>query len=167
MVDTEANVFDRHTVSFGGNFIFVDTTESLPLFYPFEADFPSLGAFLGNDGPAGGVGAQCVSAASDPGGPGPAGCQHPNVIFFERFQAPNFNEQSLNTSVYSGTSFTPAIRDAAEGTMNHTYNGLYIQDKWRATSRLTLNAGVRWGWETWPPNVLNTQWQNVNLPTGV
>jgi hypothetical protein len=164
IVDNVTRSFDRNSVSFGGNFNFVDTTESFPLFYPFEADFPNLGAYLGNDGVNG---AQCVSPAGDPGGPGPAGCQHPNVIFFERFQAPNFNEQSLNTSVYSGTSFTPAIRNAAQGQMNHNYNGLYVQDKWRATSRLTLNGGVRWEWETWPTNVLNTQWKNVDPRLGV
>src|SRR5690349_5089667 len=50
MVDNVTRSFDRHTVSFGGNFNFVDTTESFPLFCPFEADFPSLGAYLGNDG---------------------------------------------------------------------------------------------------------------------
>jgi Carboxypeptidase regulatory-like domain len=164
IVDNVTRSFDRHTVSFGGNFNFVDTTESFPLFYPFEADFPNLGAYLGNDGVNG---TQCVSAAGDPGGPGPAGCQHPNVIFFERFQAPNFNEQSLNTSVYSGTSFSPTIRNSAEGTMNHTYNGLFIQDKWRATRRLTLNGGLRWEWETWPSNVLNTQWKNIDPRLGV
>jgi hypothetical protein len=164
IVDNVTRSFDRHTLSFGGNFNYVDTTESFPLFYPFEADFPNLGAFLGNDGVNG---AQCVSPAGDPGGPGPAGCQHPNVIFFERFQAPNFNEQSLNTSVYSGTSFAPAIRNTAEGQMNHSYNGVYMQDKWRITSRLTLNGGIRWEWETWPSNVLNTQWKNVDPRVGL
>src|SRR5712675_2283378 len=157
IVDNVTRTFNRHTVSFGGNFNFVDTTESFPLFYPFEADFPSLGAFLGNDGAAGGVGPQCVSAPGDPGGPGPAGCQHPNVIFFERFQAPLFNEQSLSPSVYTGTRFAPAIRNGALGQLNHKYTGFYVQDKWRATSRLTPNAGLRWAWETWPSNGLNAK----------
>ena len=167
IVDNVTRTFDRHTLSFGGDFNYVDTTESFPLFYPFEADFPNLGAFLGNDGAAGGIGAQCVSAPGDPGGPGPAGCQHPNVIFFERFQAPNFNEQSLNTSVYAGGRIASNIRNAAQGQMNHKYSGLYLQDKWRATSRLTLNAGLRWEWETWPSNVLNTQWKNVDPRLGL
>jgi len=167
IVDNITRTFNRHTVSFGGNFNYVDTTESFPLFYPFEADFPSLGAFLGNDGAAGGVGPQCVSAPGDPGGPGPAGCQHPNVIFFERFQAPLFNEQSLSPSVYTGKRFAPAIRNGALGQLSHKYTGFYVQDKWRATSRLTLNAGLRWEWETWPSNVLNTQWKNIDPRLGV
>jgi hypothetical protein len=167
LVDNVTHNFDKHTLSFGGNYNFVKTTESFPLFYPFEADFPNLGAFLGNDGPAGGVSANCVSAAGDPGGPGPAGCQHPNVIFFERFQAPNFNEQSLSTSVYQGGRIPSAIRNQAEGTLNHTYDGLFVEDKWRATSKLTLNGGIRWEWETWPSNVLNTQWKNFDPRLGL
>jgi hypothetical protein len=135
----------------------VRTTESFPLFYPFEADFPNLGAFLGNDGAVPGCKPGVIAA----------GCQHPNVIFFERFQAPNFNEQSLNTSVYAGSHISSAIRNAAEGTLDHTYDGLYIQDKWRATSKLTLNGGIRWEWETWPSKVLNTQWKNFDPRVGL
>jgi len=169
LVDSVTLSRDRHTISFGGNFNYVKTTESFPLFYPFEADFASLGAYLGNDGvnsnPT--TGLVCASAANDPGGPGPAGCQHPNVIFFERFQAPNFDEKSLDTAVYSGTRFSPNIRNGALGRLNHTYDGLYIQDKWRATNRLTLNGGFRWEWETWPSNVLNTQWKNIDPRLGL
>jgi hypothetical protein len=164
LVDNVTHGFDKHTLSFGGDYNFVKTTESFPLFYPFEADFPNLGSFLGNDGV---VGPQCVSPVGDPGGAGPSGCQHPNVIFYERFQAPNFNEPTLNTSVYQGTRFTPAIRNQAEGTLNHSYEGLYVEDKWRATRRLTLNGGVRWEWETWPSGVLNTQWKNFDPRLGV
>src|SRR5467141_2569313 len=166
LVDDFSISHDRHTISFGGNYNFVRTTESFPLFYPFEADFPNLGAFLGNDGANG---AQCVSPAGDPGGPGPAGCQHPNVIFFERFQAPNFNEQSITegVAVYKGGRISPAIRNQAEGTLSHTYDGFFLQDKWRATSRLTLNGGIRWEWETWPSGVLNTQWKNFDPRLGM
>src|ERR1700674_5873709 len=120
LVDNFSISHDRHTFTFGGNTNYVRTTESFPLFYPFEADFPNLGAFLGNDGVNSRPGLQCTSPVGDAGGAGPAGCQHPNVIFFERFQAPNFNEQSLNTSVYSGTRISPTIRNQAEGTLNHT-----------------------------------------------
>ena len=165
LVDNVTHNLDKHTVSFGGNYNFVKTTESFPLFYPFEADFPSLGAYLGNDRTNG---ANCVSPAGDPGGPGPAGCQYPNVVFFERFQAPNYNEPALANfaSIYAGGRISSAIRNAAEGSMNHTYDGFYIEDKWRVTGNLTLNGGIRWEWETWPSNALNTQWKNFDPRLG-
>src|SRR5207248_5221369 len=165
LVDNVTHSYDKHTISFGGNYNFVKTTESFPLFYPFEADFPSLGAYLGNDAA---VGPQCVSPAGDPGGPGPAGCQYPNVIFFERFQAPNYNEQSLANfaAIYAGGRISSTVRNEALGSMNHTYDGLYMEDKWRATNNLTLNGGLRWEWETWPSNALSTQWKNFDPRLG-
>ena len=168
LVDDFSISRDRHTFSFGGNTNYVRTTESFPLFYPFEADFANLGAFLGNDGANG---TQCVSPAGDPGGPGPAGCQYPFVVFFERFDKATtpqpFTESHLNTAVYTGTRYAPGIRNEAEGTLNHTYDGLFLQDKWRATSRLTLNGGIRWEWETWPSGVLDTQWKNFDPRLGM
>jgi hypothetical protein len=167
LVDNFSISHDRHTFSFGGNTNYVRTTESFPLFYPFEADFPNLAAFLGTAGGTNPLtGLACPTSGTTPG---PAGCQQPNVIFFERFKAPNFNEQSITegTAVYKGTSFSPAIRNQAEGELNHTYNGLFLQDKWRATSRLTLNGGIRWEWETWPSGVLNTQWKNFDPRLGM
>src|SRR5258708_14961344 len=46
----------NHTIGFGGNFDRVSTYESFPLFYPFEADFSNLAAFLGTDTAACGPG---------------------------------------------------------------------------------------------------------------
>lgn len=164
LVDNYTITHERHTISFGADFNRVNTTESFPLFYPFEADFPNLGAFLGNDGVNG---PNCVSPVGDPGGPGPAGCQHPNVIFFERFQAPNFDEPRISTSVYQGGRIAQNIRNQAEGQLAHTYDGLFLQDKWRLSNRLTVNGGIRWEWETWPSGVLNTQWKNFDPRLGV
>ena len=158
LLDNVSHTIDRHTVSFGGNFDWVRTYESFPLFYPFEADFSNLPAFLGTDGAAG-----CPAGVS---------CPDPFVIFFERFDAatnPPFNETSLpgGTAIYQGGAIPQNIRQQASATLDHTYNGLYVEDKWRATPRLTLNGGLRWEFETWPSGVLNTQWKNFDPRVGM
>ncbi len=160
IVDNVTKAWGKHTLSFGGNFDHVDTTESFPLFYPFEADFASLNAFLGTDclfGPA--VPALCGSAANP--------LPHPFVIFFERFNAANgFNETSFDPSVFAGRRISQAIRNEARGDLAHTYEGLYIQDKWRTTDRLTLNYGLRWEGETWPSIAVNSPMKNFDPRAG-
>ena len=161
IVDNVTHTFGNHTVSFGGNFDHVSTYESFPLFYPFEADFANLPAFLGTDG----------AAAGSPGCVG-AQCPDPFVVFFERFDStttPPFNDTTVlgGTAVYQGGAISQAVRKQASATLGHTYNGLYIQDKWRATPRLTLNGGLRWEFETWPSGVLNTQWKNFDPRVGL
>ncbi len=146
IVDNVTKSWGKHTISFGGDFNRVGTTESFPLFYPFEADFANLGAFLGNDF---------------------VGAPHPFVIFFERFdKASGFNETSFDPSVYQGASVSSAIRNQAKGTLDHTYEGLYLQDKWRATNSLTINYGLRWEGETWPAAALNNPLKNFDPRAG-
>ncbi len=158
LVENVTHSLSKHTINFGGNFSRVGTYESFPLFYPFEADFADLPAFLGTDGAAG-----CPANVS---------CPDPFVIFFERFNTgtnPPFNETALpgGTAIYQGGPIPQNIRQQASATLDHTYDGFYIQDKWRASQRLTLNAGVRWEFETWPSGVLNTQWKNVDPRVGL
>jgi len=156
IVDNVTLNLAKNTVSFGGDTNYVVTTESFPLFYPFEGDFANLGAFLGTDGQAPG----CATAPA---------CPHPFVIFFERFQGPNFTEPALANfkQIYSGGAISSAIRNQAKGSLNHTYNGFFIQDKWRASSNLTVNYGLRWDFETWPSNALNNQYKNFDPRLGV
>lgn len=126
----------RHTIGFGGDFSHVNTLESFPLFYPFEADFGCLFSI------------QCPFSLQ-------AGA--PQVLFFERFKAPTFTEPTFSTSVFSGQRISGAVRNQAEGETGHTYGGLYLQDHWRASASLSLNYGLRYQFETFPSNVLNGQ----------
>ena len=158
MVDNVTRAFNKHTLAFGGNYNWVRTQESFPLFYPFEAHFSDIHAYLGDDGLLPGCTPGVIAR----------GCQHPSVIFFQRFNAAsNFTEPTINPTAFQGTSIPAAIRNQAEGSLDHSYDGLYVQDKWRATSRLTLNGGIRWEWETWPSNVLDTQWKNFDPRLGL
>jgi hypothetical protein len=158
LVDNVTSTHDRHTVSFGGNYNFVRTTERFTVFYPFEADFGSLGAFLGNDGAVPGCTPGVIAA----------GCQHPNVIFFERFdKASHYSEESIDPAIFQGSTVPALVQKTARDTLDHSYDGLYIQDRWRAANRLTLNAGIRWEWETWPSHVLDTQWKNFDPRVGL
>jgi hypothetical protein len=134
IVDNVTSQHGKHTLGFGGDFSHVNTLESFPLFYPFEADFGCLFA------------AQCPFSLE-------AGA--PQVLFFERFHAPNFTEPTFNTSVFAGQKISDAVRHQAEGETPHNYGGLYLQDSWQAKNNLSLNAGLRYQFESFPQNVLN------------
>jgi hypothetical protein len=134
IVDNVTLQHGKHTLGFGGDFSHVNTRESFPLFYPFEADFGCLFA------------AQCPFSLQ-------AGA--PQVLFFERFKAPTFTEPTFNTSVFQGQKISSAVRNQAEGEIPHNYGGLYVQHTWQITNNFNLNHGLRYQFETFPDNVLN------------
>jgi len=134
IVDNVTWQHGKHTFAFGGDFSHVNTLESFPLFYPFEADFGCL------------LTIQCPFSLQ-------AGA--PSVIFFERFRAPNFTEPNFNPSVLQGQRISSAVRNQAEGETPHNYGGLYLQHTWQARNNLSLNYGLRYQFETFPANVLN------------
>jgi hypothetical protein len=133
-VDSVALTRGRHTISFGGNFNWVDTFESFPLFSPAEATFATPQDYI--DG-------------------------NPFVIFWETFPELGV-ETSIDTSLFLGPGFPEEFRQAASTSVDHYYSGLFIHDKWRATSNLTLNFGVRYEWENWPSRWLDNDLNNVD-----
>ena len=157
IVDNLTVNLPKNTLSFGGDTNYVVTTESFPLFYPFEGDFANLCDFLGS--------AVAPANLNCPAGTVP----NPFVIFFERFQAPTFTEPTLANfkQVYAGGAIPNSIRNEAKGSLNHTYNGLFIQDKWRVSPNFVVNAGLRWDFETWPANALNNQYKNFDPRLGI
>src|SRR5271166_2760700 len=88
LVDNMTHNVSNHSIGFGFNFDRVSTYESFPLFYPFEADFANLQAFLGTDGAAG-----CPTGVS---------CPDPFVIFFQRFS-------TTTTPLFADTSVAGGI----------------------------------------------------------
>jgi hypothetical protein len=134
IVDNVTWEHGKNTISFGGDFSHVNTLESFPLFYPFEADFACLFA------------TQCPFSLE-------AGA--PSVLFFERFQSPTFTEPTFDPSVLQGQRIPSAIRNQAQGEIGHNYGGLYIQHAWHPTGDFSLNYGLRYQFETFPSNVLD------------
>lgn len=134
LVDNVTWLHGKNTITFGGDFSHVNTLESFPLFYPFEADFGCLFA------------AQCPFSLE-------AGA--PSVLFFERFQAPNFTEPTFDPSILQGQRIPSNIRNQAEGDIGHNYGGLYIQHAWRPTGNFSMNYGLRYQFETFPSKVLD------------
>lgn len=132
LVDNMTLARGDHTIGVGGNFNYVRTTESFPLFFPFEATFGSMNDFLNGT---------------------------PFVIFFQKF---DFGATRFDTSVFQGRRYPDFVRNQAKGRINHTYNALYAQDRWRATPNLSLNFGVRWEWETFPSIALDDELNNVD-----
>ena len=136
VVDNVTRNWGNHTLSFGGNFNRVGTYESFPLFYPFEADFANLPAFLGTDGAAGCPVDVAVSRSV-----------RDFLPALRAPRTPEFNETSIlgGTAVYQGGAISQAVRNQSSATLNHYYTGFYGQDKWRATQAPHAKSGTALG----------------------
>ena len=53
----------------------------------------------------------------------------------------------LNTSTWAN-AYPPSLFNGYTRAINHGYWGLFFQDQWRITPKLTLNYGLRWDYES-------------------
>ena len=62
--------------------------------------------------------------------------------------APTVNSASpLDTTTWAN-AFPPALFNGYSREIDHSYWGLYAQDQWRITPKLTINYGLRWDYES-------------------
>ncbi len=67
-------------------------------------------------------------------------------------------------SLLLGQVDTGGIREPLEIATRRSYGGLFAQDDWKATHRLTVNVGVRWEYQTVPSEVTGRS-SMINLTT--
>ena len=101
-----------------------------------------------------------------------AACPDPFVIFFERFSTttnPPFTEPTLQggTAVYHGGPYRSLFGNRLPRLWTTPTTASTFRTSGALRRRLTLNAGLRWEFETWPSHVLNTQSKNFDPRIGL
>lgn len=142
--DTFSLVHGKHFAKFGFDTNYIRNFVIWPGFTPARVIFPSLGDLLASGKanwgsapcppPLVGLVAPCLAAFfwGAPIGPGP------------------FNPNAASPSVPTTwqNAFLPAQAQNFFVNLNHGYYGMFAQDQWKLTRKLTVNYGLRYDWET-------------------
>src|SRR5882762_5577941 len=165
--DSVSWIKGNHVVKFGFDGNVIRSLFNFPGFTPVRMLVPGL-VFLANFAQF--YNADIVNFGKTPGTPSPAlvqaagACPVPGdkgVVFTYAGVPlptdPNFTTgaplvpsskyPALDTSTWAN-AYPPALAGGYDRRINHGYWGLFVQDQWRLTRKLTLNAGVRWDYES-------------------
>jgi outer membrane receptor protein involved in Fe transport len=71
----------------------------------------------------------------------------------------------LNTNWQN--AYLPSQTENFNVHLNHQYYGFYVQDQWKFNSKLTLNYGLRWDFETGLSKQINSDYQNWAPRVGI
>ncbi len=64
-------------------------------------------------------------------------------------------------------AYLPSLTEDFNVHLNHNYNGLFVQDQWKLSPKLTVNFGLRWDLETGLENVINRDYRNFAPRFGI
>jgi len=179
--DSVAWVKGSHVVNFGGDTNFIRNKVTWPGFTPMRIVLPGLDclqdfanfvnipagppitAFTGQ-GPCGPLGS---------GAPIPTQVLHGVPIIFWGAPLGTGTSSSLN-----GTSpppiptnwenaYLPSLTEDFNVHLNHSYYGLFVQDQWKITPKLTFNYGLRWDFEAGLYRQINRDLNNFAPRIGI
>jgi hypothetical protein len=138
-------VIGQHTVKMGGEWLHTNNYQIFRGFFEGRYLFDSVTGFLRYTSPAatGGYGPYTVGCSNGTYVTAPASC-------------PTGTTATGGPLLFylQGSSPDGVARDAAgESNINNNELALFIQDKWQATPRVTLNYGLRWDAQIMPATV--------------
>ena len=81
-------------------------------------------------------------------------------------QVPLNNAHPLDVKTWSN-AFAPELKDNYDFSLTHGYHGLFAQDQWRMGSKLTLNYGLRYDFETGLGDQIDNYWGAVQPRVGL
>ncbi|HEU4712558.1 MAG TPA: TonB-dependent receptor [Pyrinomonadaceae bacterium] len=139
--DTLSYTKDTHVLKFGVDLNYLNDSVRWEIFFPARAIFPNLNGFLGL-----------------------APFTQPTPVAFH-WSAPSPNHPPISTS------FDRAVPvewdDSVSYDFTQQYYGFFAQHEWSATRNLTLNAGVRYDFDHFPPNTFKSDLNNFQPRVGL
>jgi len=81
-------------------------------------------------------------------------------------QPPLNNALPLDTSNWTN-AFAPELRNNYQYKLNHGYYGFFAQDQWKLTSKLNLNYGLRYDFETGLSDQIDSYWGAIQPRVGL
>ena len=64
-------------------------------------------------------------------------------------------------------AYLPSLTSDFNVNLNHQYFGVFAEDQWKVSNKLTLNYGLRWDLETGLENFINRDYRNFGPRTGL
>ena len=173
----------NHFAKFGYDSNYVWDTTTYPGFTPARIILPDLNCLIdfanfvnkpGGPPLAQIPGPPCPLPAANVAGPGTGGFHGVGATFYGLAlaktgyvdgQFPLNNATPLNTSTWRD-AFPSALKHNYDYSLNHAYYGFFGQDQWRINSKLVLNYGARYDFETGLSQQIDSYWGAIQPRVG-
>jgi hypothetical protein len=162
-------VHGRHIVRFGGDLNLLSDHVTWPGFTPMRIVLPGgncLAQFADYVDPSAKLAANPALAPC----PLPPSLNGTPVVFWgtpvgSGPLTPGYVPPAIPTTW--GNAYLPSTTGAFNESLTHQYEGLFIEDQWKVSNRLTINYGLRWDLETGLENAIGRDYSNFGPRIGL